>query len=60
MDDELPVIIFILINSKVSNWFSIIKLLEFYLKNKENSDQEQRYIYNIEAGLNYIIKEFKG
>lgn len=57
MDDELPILIFVTLNSKITNPFSQISLVDDYLSCFPEFDVERRFLFNLK--VNYNIKNNK-
>lgn len=51
MDDELPVIIFIIINSNIKNIISEVYMLEDYMNIDQTVESEKRLVINLKVKI---------
>lgn len=49
MDDELPLLIFVVLHSKILNSFSQISLVDDYLSCFSEFDVERRFLFNLKV-----------
>eukprot|EP01017_Pseudomicrothorax_dubius_P028539 TRINITY_DN3392_c0_g1_i7.p1 TRINITY_DN3392_c0_g1~~TRINITY_DN3392_c0_g1_i7.p1 ORF type:complete len:505 (-),score=100.34 TRINITY_DN3392_c0_g1_i7:133-1647(-) len=59
MDDELPIVIFIVLCSDNHNLPADLNLIEDYISFENDFDHEQRLLTNIKVSVQYIAKEWK-
>jgi hypothetical protein len=58
MDDELPIVIFIVAMSEVPALMAELRFLQEYVGNNVKFERENRILTDIEASVNFIIQEW--
>ena len=58
MDDELPIIIFVVTMAKVPNLAAEVAMLQEYIGTNVKFEKEARILTDIEASINFIINEW--
>jgi hypothetical protein len=59
MDDELPLLIFVLVQARVSNFNAEIAFLLDYVGRSSRFEKEQRLLINFEAAAKYIANDWE-
>jgi hypothetical protein len=58
MDDELPITIYIVANTEVSDMISNLRYIENYIQLHDSMDSEVKLITNILASTDYIVENW--
>mmetsp|Transcript_32553 Transcript_32553/g.56318 ORF Transcript_32553/g.56318 Transcript_32553/m.56318 type:complete len:177 (+) Transcript_32553:908-1438(+) len=59
MDDELPILIFVVVQAKVINFNAEVALLLDYVGRLSRFEKEQRLLINFEAAAKYIANDWE-
>lgn len=58
MDDELPIVIFIVLRTQNNNFPADLQFIEHYINFEHDNDYEARLLTNLRVSLQFICKEW--
>jgi hypothetical protein len=59
MDDELPIVIFIVLKSKYSNLPADLNFIEHYISFESDAEYERRLLVNLSNSIQFILTELE-
>ncbi|KRX10706.1 hypothetical protein PPERSA_08701 [Pseudocohnilembus persalinus] len=59
MDDELPVVIYIVLMSKISNLLAELNLVDNFISQDSSLESEKRFLINLQVSTQYIQNEWE-
>ena len=59
MDDELPLLIYVVVHSKMENILAELNLIQDFIDLDPKLDDESRLLLNVSVTIQYVVKEWE-